>query len=165
MERIASIILRIAEIGFGAVVAGVNGDIIDAWTDAGADSWSMGRFIYTEVVAGLSILLSILRLIPLSWTFTHWHADLIISLCWWAAFGLLVDQLDQGACGGAFDWDNISLRGDPCGKFKAVVAFTFLSALVWLVSAIIGFFWTEKRVARSEMAGLRRRRWHRWSYA
>ena len=50
---------------------------------------------------------------------------------------------------------------------KAVVAFSFLSALLWLVSALIGFFWThrrEHRAARAEVAHSRRRRWYRRSY-
>ncbi|KAL6866225.1 hypothetical protein ACO1O0_002332 [Amphichorda felina] len=164
LDRLLSLLLRAAELGFGAIVAGVNGEFLDT---SSADSWTLGRYIYAEVVAGIAIFFSLIWLIPFSSTFTHWPLDIIISLCWWAVFGLLVDDLDGSACGGVFYWGNVSLRGDPCGKFKTVIAFSFLSAVLWLVSALIGYFWTsrrEHRAARAEVAHSRRRRWHRRSY-
>lgn len=91
MERIISLVLRAAELAFAAIVAGINGKIIDDTSDAGADAWDLGRFIYAEVVAGVAVFLALIWLIPFSATFTHWHLDVFVSLCWWAAFGLLVD--------------------------------------------------------------------------
>jgi hypothetical protein len=38
-----------------------------------------------------------------------------------------------------FDWGIISFKGTAtCSQFKAIVAFSFLSAICWLVSAILG---------------------------
>ena len=91
-----SIILRLGELAFAAIVAGLNGEYLHAVQ--GARAWDIKRFIYTEVVAGLSILLAIIWLIPFSSSFIHWPADLIISVCWFVSFGLLVDYLD-GNCG------------------------------------------------------------------
>lgn len=91
-----SMILRLAELAFAAIVAGLTGYYLHSVK--GASSWSQGRFIYTEVVAGLSILLSIIWLFPFSGSFIHWPVDLIISICWWASFGLLVNYLN-GGCG------------------------------------------------------------------
>ncbi|KFH41082.1 hypothetical protein ACRE_082040 [Hapsidospora chrysogenum ATCC 11550] len=163
LDRLVSLLLRGAELAFAAIVAGVNGEFLHK---SNADSWTLGRFIYTEVVAGIAIFFALIWLVPFSSTFVNWPVDIIISLCWWAAFGLLVDDLQGGACGGVFSWGNIALRGDPCGKFKAVIAFTFLSAILWLVSALVGFFWTRRRerlAVRAESAH-RRRRWYRHSY-
>jgi hypothetical protein len=91
-----SMILRLAELAFAAIVAGLNGDYLHAVRNV--DSWQLGRFIYTEVIAGLSILLAIIWLFPFSGSFIHWPADFVISVAWFVAFGLLVDWLD-GSCG------------------------------------------------------------------
>lgn len=66
-------------------------------------------------------------------------------------------------CGGTFDWGNIAFRGDQCGKFKTDIAFSFLSAILWLLSATIGFAWVrrhESLARRAESAHAANR--HRW---
>lgn len=96
LTDLASVILRLAELAFAAIVAGLNGDYLGSVYNA--DSWPLGRHIYTEVVAGISILLAIIWLFPFSGSFVHWPADFAISAAWFAAFGLLVDWLG-GNCG------------------------------------------------------------------
>ncbi len=91
-----SILLRLAELAFAAIVAGLNGVYLHAVHNA--SSWQLGRFIYTEVVAGLSIFLAIIWLIPFSGSFIHWPVDFVISVAWFVSFGLLVDWLG-GNCG------------------------------------------------------------------
>lgn len=88
IERIISFLLRAAELACAAIVAGVNGDYLD---DSNASSWQLGRFIYAEVVAGIAILFSLLWLLPFSGGFINWPLDVVISICWWVVFGLLVD--------------------------------------------------------------------------
>lgn len=89
LERIVVFAIRLAELAFAAVVAGVNGEFLH--NSKGVDSWTIGRQIYAEVVAGISIFFALIWLIPTSHTLTNWPLDVVISLCWWAAFGLLVD--------------------------------------------------------------------------
>jgi hypothetical protein len=177
-----SMILRLAELAFAAIVAGITGDYLHSVQ--GSSTWDQGRFIYTEVVAGLSILLSIIWLFPFSGSFIHWPADFFISVAWWVAFGLLVNFLN-GTCGYVssnplsnpshritadvgiphsyvFDWNGISFNGtDTCPKWKADIAFVFLSALCWLVSALLGIYWVHRRTAPA--ATTTRRRWYRRS--
>jgi hypothetical protein len=93
MTDLFSIILRVAELVFAAIVAGVNGAYLHAVQ--GSDSWSEARFIYTEVVAALAIFLSIIWLFPFSGSFVHWPVDLLISICWFVAFGLMVNVSSQ----------------------------------------------------------------------
>ena len=88
LDRIFSIVLRLGELAFAAIVAGVTGHFLH---ESNASSWSLGRLIYTEVVAALSLFFALIWLIPFSATFVHWPIDLVLSLCWWAVFGLLVD--------------------------------------------------------------------------
>ncbi|KAF7560881.1 hypothetical protein G7046_g3257 [Stylonectria norvegica] len=168
LDRIVSLVLRAAELVFAAIVAGVTGEYLHK---SNADSWALGRFIYTEVVAGLSIFLALLWLIPFSATFIHWPLDIFISILWWVVFGLLVDHVMFGSIDREQLRRRLRLvqrapRGDQCGKFKADIAFAFLSALLWLVSALVGFFWVRKRervAARADAAHARRRRWQEWA--
>ncbi|KAI2625028.1 marvel domain-containing protein [Hypoxylon sp. NC1633] len=152
---IFSMILRLAELAFSAIIAGINGQYLHAVRNS--DSWDQGRFIYTEVVAGIAIFLSIIWLFPFAGSFVHWPVDILISVCWFVVFGLLVNALN-GTCGYVFDWGNVSFRsGDQCGKWKAVIAFAFLSAICWLVSAVIGLIWVRDHETRA----YRRRNWYR----
>lgn len=160
LDRILSMGLRVAELVFAAIVAGVTGSHLH---QSNASSWALGRFIYAQVVSALAMLVALVLLIPFSSTFTSWPVDVFMSILWWVVFGLLVDMHGDG-CGRVFDWGNVSPRGDQCGRFKANLAFSFLSALFWLVSALIGFFWVrrrESRAARADAAHGRRRGWGR----
>jgi len=163
LTDILSILLRVAELVFAGIVAGVNGAYLHAVE--GSSSMEQARFIYTEVVAGLAILLSLLWLLPFSGSFVHWPVDLFISVCWFVAFGLIVQAL-QGSCGYVFDWEGINLRGvNKCSNWKAIIAFTFLSAICWLVSAILGLLWVRdhERKASYGRRTYRRRAWGRGS--
>lgn len=96
LASMVSMIFRLAEIAFAAIVAGLTGKYLHA--TEGTSSWEQGRFIYTEVVAGLSILLALIWLFPFSSSFIHWPADFLMSVMWFVSFGLLVDWLN-GSCG------------------------------------------------------------------
>ena len=88
LTSLASIILRVAELVFATIVAGINGYYLHKVENA--SSWSQGRFIYTEVVAGIAIFFSLIWLIPFSSSFIHYPLDFLISVTWFVAFGLLV---------------------------------------------------------------------------
>ncbi|KAK0616042.1 membrane-associating domain-containing protein [Bombardia bombarda] len=158
-----SILLRLGELAFAAIVAGLTGKYLHAVK--GSSSWEQGRFIYTEVVAGLSIFFSIIWLIPFSSSFIHWPADFVISVMWFVAFGLMVDWLN-GTCGYIFDWDNIALSSgtNTCVEWKTDIAFAFLSAIFWLVSALLGVYWVHRHTTRRAVVtdgAHTRRRWYR----
>ncbi|UNI20637.1 hypothetical protein JDV02_006709 [Purpureocillium takamizusanense] len=157
LDRVVSLLLRAAELAFAAIVAGVTGEYLHK---SGASSWDLGRFIYTEVVAALSIFFALIWLVPFSSTFIHWPVDLLLSVLWWVSFGLLVDLIGS-SCGAVFDWDNVAPRGDQCGKFKANIAFAFLSAVLWLASALVGLFWVRRRERLAARADTYHRH-HRW---
>ncbi|KAI0017437.1 marvel domain-containing protein [Xylariomycetidae sp. FL0641] len=148
LTDVVSIILRLAELAFAAIVAGVNGDYLHRYRHA--RSWDLGRFIYAEVVAGIALFLSLLWLVPFTASFVHWPGDLLVSVTWFVAFGLLVNQL-HGSCGYVFDWGDVGFyrRAGQCGEWKAVIAFCFLSAVVWLVSALVGFLWVRDHETRA----------------
>lgn len=160
ISRVVSIVLRAGEIACAAVVAGVIGSYLHQFDKNNA--WPQGRWIYTEVIAGLSILFGLIWLIPFSSGFISWPLDLIISLAWFAAFGILVDALNGMPCGGIFHWGNI--RGDGnCSRWKASEAFSFISAILWLASTLVGI-WFTYRTRRHSVVGDRRRPWYRHHY-
>ncbi|KAL2833550.1 marvel domain-containing protein [Aspergillus pseudoustus] len=139
VSRLVSIILRIAEIAFAAVVAGIFGWFLAKFDDI--DVWPKPRWIYTEVIAGISILFGLIWLIPFSSGFFTWPLDLLISFAWFAAFGILVDANDRLNCGSIWAWGRIT-DNTYCGRWKAGQAFAFLSAIVWIVSALVGIWFT-----------------------
>jgi len=156
--------LRVGEIAFAGVVAGIVGSYLDDYKKG--SGLPLARFIYIEVVAGLSLLFGLLWLLPFASGFFHWPVDLFLSFAWFAAFGLLVNYVDRTTCGGdAFDWGGIT-HGGFCGRWRANEAFSFLSAIVWMLSAIVGLWFihreSRKAVAASDR-GYARRPWFRRS--
>ncbi|KAG5979578.1 hypothetical protein E4U55_005004 [Claviceps digitariae] len=126
--------LRAAELVLAVIALGLAGDWI------ARSDWAIKRFIYTITVSGIASMVALVWLLPFSANFVHWPVDTIISVMWWVAFGLIVNVL-PARCGIIFNWQ--------CGKFKAVVAFSFLSALLWLASASIGIFSVRRREDRA----------------
>jgi len=161
LERIISFCLRIGELAFAAVVAGISGEYLHAVHNT--PNWSKKRFIYTEVVAAFSILLSIWWLIPFSGGFIHWPIDVIISVAWFASFALLAKFIGPMHCGSLWAWGNLTNKS-YCEKWKADVAFAFLSAIFWLLSALVGIWFTHRHTGRAHADDTlkgRRRPWYR----
>ncbi|MCJ1303014.1 hypothetical protein MMC08_005820 [Hypocenomyce scalaris] len=165
--RLVSIPLRIGELAFAATVAGLIGHYLRAFDKA--DSWPEKRFIYTEVVAGLSILFALIWLLPFSGGFIHYPIDLVLFVAWIVAFGLLVNFIGPLSCGSIWHWGNITEKG-TCERWKAAVAFSFLSAIFWLVSALVGIWFIHRarrngNVVRNDgtNVGTSRRKWYRSS--
>jgi preprotein translocase subunit SecG len=155
IDRFFGLVLRAAELAFGAIVLGITAWYIDHSANS---SWADGRFIYTLVVSCLAVLASLIWFLPTTNSFSHYAFDFLLFVLWIISFGLLVDQIGD-SCGGVFHWDNIGFR-ESCGRFKALEAFTFLSAIVWLVSAILGVYFMNKRTAVVD--GPHRSRWYRY---
>lgn len=154
LSRVVNVILRLAQLVFGAIVAGITGWILRHSTK---QTPQLGRWIYTTVIAGITILVALLWLIPFSSSFVHWPFDLFMSVCWFIAFGLIVNLIG-GSCGNVFNWGNIRPMGDSCGKFKADIAFSFLLAICFLASALIGLFWVRSRERKIREVPVRSRR-------
>jgi len=116
VSRLVSMALRFAELVCACVVAGIIGSYLDHYGEANA--WPEARFIYTETIAGLSILLSLIWLFPFAGGFLHWPMDIVISAAWFAAFGLLVNALSRNGCGSsAFSWGGIT-QGGVCNRWS-----------------------------------------------
>jgi hypothetical protein len=156
ISRIISVLLRTGEIAFAAVVAGIVGEYLHAYDKA--DAWPQARFIYTEVIAGLSIILALFWLFPFTASVINWPGDLIMFVLWITAFGLLVNWIEPLNCGSIWAWDDITQPG-TCPKWNAAIAFSFLSAIFWVASAILAF-WVIHRL-NAGGPGYVRRPWYR----
>lgn len=128
------------------VVIGVIASYIKGLNGGSVES----RFIYILVIAGISILLSLLWLLPFSGGFHHWPVDLILALTWFAAFGLLIDWADRHNCASnVFKWGGIT-NGSKCDVWRLSEAFAFLSACFWLASGLLGLWFISR--AKKERA-------------
>jgi len=158
ITRILSIGVRLAEIAFAAIVAGVIGSYLHDFDGSSAPPGA--RFIYTEVVAGISILLGLIWLIPFTSGFINWPLEFLLSAAWFAAFGLLVNAIHKYGCGSIWNWAHFD-DDRTCDKFRAGEAFSFLSAILWLVSTLLGL-WFVYRVRDVALDGTTSRRgWYR----
>jgi len=135
--------LRVGELAFAATVVGLVGSYLHAYKSG--SGWPLARFIYIEIIAGLSILFALLWLLPFAGGFFHWPVDLLLAFAWFAAFALLVNYVDNrtGCSGSTFHWGGIT-HGGFCGRWRASEAFSFLSALFWLASALVGLWFIRR---------------------
>ncbi|KAF8248193.1 homoserine O-acetyltransferase [Wilcoxina mikolae CBS 423.85] len=80
ISRVVGLALRAGQLISAVIVAGIIGHYLDVLNNAGY--WPGSRFIYTEVIAGLAILASLILLIPFTWALTAFPFDLIMFLLW-----------------------------------------------------------------------------------
>jgi len=160
VSRTVSIFLRFGEFVCAAVVLGLVAHFLNQYDETHLGP--LGREIYTCIIAALSVILSIVWLIPTTSAMLHYPADLLLSAAWFAAFGVLVNWIDKVNCGGIFHWAGITIRGSYCGQWKAAEAFSFISAIFWFASFLLGVIVYHK-LSRDPVVtdGNRRRRWHR----
>ncbi|KUJ15873.1 uncharacterized protein LY89DRAFT_97612 [Mollisia scopiformis] len=155
LEDLLSLLLRIGELAFTAVVAGLTGEYLHNTRSASA--WSRKRFIYTEVIAAIGILFSLLFLLPFMASFVHWPMDFLLFAGLMIAFGLLAHYISP-SCGSIWNWHGIA-NGGSCDKFKADLAFLFMGSIFFLASALLGLYVMHKYRARADAGA--RRGWYR----
>jgi len=148
VDRLVNIFLRLCQLAFAAIAAGLTGDYLHEIRHGGG--YDKGRFVYTEVIAAISILLALLWLIPFSATFIHWPVDLLLFAAWMVSFGLLINFVDDLDCGSYFYWGS---GHATCHKWKADVAFAFLSSIFWLLSALLGLWFLRNHRRNNAVAG------------
>jgi len=145
LSRLISLCLRAAEFICAAVVIGLDAHFL--YIHHKTKYGPLGREIYVIVLSSLALLLSLVWMLPTTSAMLHVPMDLIISLGWFAAFGVLVNFLHSSGCGSAFSWGGIT-HGGSCNQWQAAEAFSFISGCLWAASALIGL-WVYHRVSRN----------------
>jgi len=146
LEDMISICLRVGELAFTAVVAGLTGEWLHH--SKGTSAWNKKRFIYTEVIAAIGILFSLLFLLPFLASFHHFPIDFLLFAGLMISFGLLANYIGPN-CGSIWNWNGIT-HGGSCDKFKADLAFLFLASIFFLASALLGVYVMHKYRARAD---------------
>lgn len=86
LSRIIANLLRALQLASATIVTGITGYFL---YKSSADTWDLGRFIYTEVASSLAMLAAIIFMLPFTDAFIQVPVDIIMSLLWWVTFGLL----------------------------------------------------------------------------
>ncbi|KAF8460294.1 marvel domain-containing protein [Kalaharituber pfeilii] len=163
LSRLISFFLRALQLASAAIVAGIVGAYLHDVNEVDADP--ADRFVYTIVVASFALLASLILLVPFSASLTVFPLDLLFFLLWIIAFGLAVDFIAPMNCEWGWSWAGRYYTSDSpidqCQRWKAALAFMFLSAMWWLFSAILALWVVYS--ARRGPAG-ERRRWYRSHY-
>jgi len=156
-SKTCSVILRLGELVSAAVVAGIVGRYLHYLSNAHAHAGS--RILYAEVMAGISIVASLLLLPPLRYSFYCFGLDLALFVCWMVVFGLLCNLTVSGGCGSYWYWSSwgyywggywntiprnsitqsVVGRG-ACSDWRATLAFSFIGGWCWLLSGILGIY-------------------------
>lgn len=72
--------------------------------------------------------------------------DVLLSFAWFASFGLLINFADDSSCrGDRFFWRDDFVFNDFCARFRTAEAFTFSSAIFWIVSAFAGLTFARRQ--------------------
>jgi len=158
-----SVVLRCTEFISACVVVGIFGYFLRRLDLAGISA--NGRIVYAVVTAALGIVISICLIPPLRYSFWAFPLDIVMFIMWIVAFALLENLISGDACSAvwyynywSFYWGNFWLRpGVPinavaCGEWRSVLGFSFISAILWLFSGLLGMYAAFKYRNESEEA-------------
>ncbi|KAH8698065.1 hypothetical protein GQ44DRAFT_633461 [Phaeosphaeriaceae sp. PMI808] len=165
-SKVFSIILRLGELCSSVIVVALLGRFFYLLGLA-SDGSINGRLIYAEVISCLEIISSIILIVPLKYSFYAWPLDAIFFVCSIVAFGLLADL--NASCSSYWYWNywgyywgrywtiapRVTITAGAvdhagCGSWRAIVAFLFIGAFTWLLSAILvssTFYYAELRAS------------------
>lgn len=85
-----SLLLRLCQFCSSGIVVGLLGRFFYL-LHTSPGSPTNGRLVYAEVVASLALVVSILLVLPLGYSFRAWPVDAVFFALWVVAFGLLVN--------------------------------------------------------------------------
>ena len=88
-SKITSVFLRIMELISAAIVAGLVGEYLHFVSNA--HDTASPRMVYAVALAGISLVVSLICMIPLNYTFYGFLLDAALFVMWMTAFGLLVN--------------------------------------------------------------------------
>lgn len=108
----------------------------------------LGRNAYAAAIAALSVILSVLWLIPRTSAMLHFAGDAFLAMAWFTAFGIEAQWIKyhNRCASGAFQWRG-ALHGGRCGRWKAMEAMSFIGAIFWVASAMLSL-WVERRARK-----------------
>ncbi|USP73629.1 hypothetical protein yc1106_00903 [Curvularia clavata] len=163
--KVLSVLLRLSELCSAVIVVALLGRFF-FYLSIGPDTSTNGRLIYAEVIACLEIFASIILIVPAKYSFYAWPVDVLFFICSIVAFGLLAAL--NSSCDSFWYWNywgyywgrfwtvgprvtiTPGVVGNAgCGSWRAILAFLFIGAMSWMLSASLGgFMFLEIREGR-----------------
>ncbi|KAK4643941.1 hypothetical protein QC761_0047500 [Podospora bellae-mahoneyi] len=160
-SRVLLVLCRLGELVCGAVVLGLLGQAFSLINDAGVLE-PEGRLIYTAVVASLTMIDSLIFIVPFAYSYWSFLLDFILFVLWIVAFGLLESALQTKLTGihtcssfwfnyyWGYYWGRWYVRGPPgmdinwtgCNAWRTVLAFSFIASMIYLANGFLGVYWT-----------------------
>ncbi|EQL03704.1 hypothetical protein G6O67_005391 [Ophiocordyceps sinensis] len=147
--KIVTMALRIAQLICAVIIIAIASEYMAGLKDQ--DAGHLSRFIFTDVVAAISLFLAFIWLIPFSSNHMNWHLDYILVLLSGAAAGWLIYSSERD-CGKAKLSDSQAVSkgleegASVCDKWRALYVSAIISGALWLLSAGVGFFWVKKHI-------------------
>ncbi|KAI9743799.1 MAG: hypothetical protein M1818_002533 [Claussenomyces sp. TS43310] len=136
-------IVRVIQLALALTVCGLYGVDLQRARDQG--KYQDGKWVYAEVVGGLSAFAAVLYLIPLVLGIPFvFVCDVVLFIFWVALFGV---------------FGNMYIGENPEGdsgiqRMKNAVWVDLVSMLLWLATAVImGMYWTKHRGTRTLWTG------------
>lgn len=161
-HRVITMLLRLAQLACACIVMGILARFCYLITVARVTANS--RIVYTLVIAGITIVFSVLFCAPFNILAIAFPFDFVLFVTWLVAFSLLASQSHHcntdwfhnywGYYWGRW-WDDgpvgLVPRYDGCGYWKTTLAFSFIASMMHLLSFILGIyiFRTYVRVSES----------------
>jgi hypothetical protein len=149
IPRLASTALRAAQFICAAVVLGLTSYLLHL-NHAHHLIAPFGRLFFSVVVAAISVVASLIWMLPTTSHVANYIADLLFCALWFAVFGLLQDSYeDDMTCGSKWHWEDMALKNGVCGQWNGAQAFAFISAMLWFASFVLGLLvWKSLKVDR-----------------
>lgn len=99
-----------------------------------------GRLTFSVTVGITSIVLSIVWLIPFTWTFLHYPLDFIMSFGYFTIFAVTQEWIYHvGGCGRVFNWNGV-YQFSACQEWRTMIAFAFIGGVLWLISGVLSIY-------------------------
>ncbi|KAK7190328.1 hypothetical protein DPSP01_006147 [Paraphaeosphaeria sporulosa] len=160
-SKVASVILRFGAFASGVIVVACLGRFFYYLNLANAHANS--RLIYAEVISVLEVIFALLLIVPAKYSFYAFPIDIIFFICSIIAFALLANL--NSSCSSAwyynywgFYWGRFwtvpnvtvaTIGSAGCRTWRTILAFLFIGAMCWMLSAILGaFVFSEIRKGR-----------------
>ncbi|KAK4184142.1 hypothetical protein QBC35DRAFT_541050 [Podospora australis] len=146
----AILVLRLFELVCSVICLGLLGRFLHLASEV-PDRWTDGRLVYAIVVASISTLFSIVFILPFLYSCLAFPADFVLFIMWLVAFSLLAAR--SGSCNTDYYWNYWGYYwgrwwvnpfwggwgyGGPCSSWRALLAFSFMASMAYLVSSILG---------------------------
>ncbi|KAH7211362.1 hypothetical protein DER44DRAFT_859542 [Fusarium oxysporum] len=154
-HKVASVILRFLELACGAIVLGLLGRfcyLINETSNVSVD----GRIIYAMVVAGMTIVYSIVVFAPIDVLFMAFPFDFILFIMWLIAFCLLETRTRGNFCRAGWYYNywgyywgrfwrvgpvgTVNINGAGCSQWRTVVAFSIIAWVLHFISGFLGIY-------------------------